>query len=139
MIVLDTNVISEVLRPRPSERVLLWLSSVEEELATTAITIAEIEWGIDRLPEGARKNELDKGMRRLLAPFVNAGLILPFSVRSAPFFAEVRHRRESAGTPIAPTDAFIAAICRETGSALATRNTKDFVNAGVRLIDPWEC
>jgi toxin FitB len=136
MIVLDTNVVSELMRPTPDARVQHWVNGRRaDELATTAITVAEIRHGIERLPDGRRKEGLLSAAADLFATL--GDLVQPFDVLAAAWFGPVMVRRADLGLPIEGFDAQIAAICRARGAALATRNVKDFLETGVTVIDPW--
>jgi toxin FitB len=136
MIILDTNVVSELMRPEPDNRVRQWVSGWRaDELGTTAVTVAEIGHGIERLPDGRRKAALLSAASDLFAAF--GELVQPFDVRAAGWFGPVMARRGSLGLPIEGFDAQIASICRAHGAALATRNVKDFLETGVEIIDPW--
>lgn len=138
MIILDTNVISELTRPVPDSGVITWLDSVPtEETGITAITAAELRYGVSRMPDGRRKAELSEAVSSLInADFRNR--VAPFDVLAAEQYAEVVTTRERAGQPITISDAQIAAICRVLNVTLATRNTSDFTGAGVNLINPWK-
>jgi toxin FitB len=136
MIILDTNVVSELMRPAPDGRVRQWMVGWRAgELGTTAITVAEIRHGIERLPDGRRKASLLSAAADLFAAF--GDLIQPFDSAAAHWFGPVMVRRASLGLPIEGFDAQIAAICKAHGAALATRNIKDFLETGVEIIDPW--
>lgn len=136
MIILDTNVVSELMRPEPDVRVRHWVGGRRaDELATTAITVAEVRYGIERLPDGRRKEGLLSAAADLFAAF--GDLVQPFNALAATWFGPVMVRRASLGLPIEGFDAQIAAICRARGAALATRNVKDFLETGVDVIDPW--
>jgi len=137
MIVLDTNVLSELFRREPDAGVVSWLESLDGDVAITAITLAELFAGVRRLPEGRRKTELEAALAAAVEPYRGGHAILPFDDSCAAAYAEVLHARERAGLPIATADAQIAAICRTRGARCATRNTTDFVGTGVELIDPW--
>lgn len=138
MIVLDTNVISELARQVPDPGVLAWLDSLEaSEVATTAITAAELRYGIARLPDGHRKRELTVVVRGILVEDFH-GRVLPFDERASVRYAEIVTGRERIGRPIGVADAQIAAICRDSGAILATRNIADFEETGIELIDPWK-
>jgi predicted nucleic acid-binding protein len=138
VIILDTNVISELARQVPDPGVLSWLDSLEiSELATTAVTAAELRYGVTRLPEGHRKRELTVVIRGILAEDFY-GRVLPFDERASIRYADVVTGREKIGRPIGVADAQIAAICRDSGATLATRNTADFEETGIKLIDPWK-
>jgi toxin FitB len=138
MIVLDTNVVSELLKPAPAKSVLTWLD-IQPRAAVyiTAITQAEVLYGIERLPKGKRRTRLHEDVENLLAEEFQ-GRILPFHMESAPLFAVISNNRMALGRPISQFDAMIAAIARSQHAAVATRNTKDFEHCGVRLINPWD-
>jgi predicted nucleic acid-binding protein len=129
VIVLDTNVLSELVRERPDARVLAWLDDKPvAEIATTAVTTAEMLYGVARLPSGRRKAELEQAVRAMIDE----------DFRDRVEYALVVAGRDRLGRPISVSDAQIAAICRARGAALATRNTKDFEDTGIELIDPWQ-
>jgi len=137
MILLDTNVVSELMRPVASPAVLRWLSKYSaDELYCNAIVVAEILYGVELLPDGKRKSELLAGAERLFK-VVMGGRILPFDEQAAQQFSRIAAGRRSRGRPIAELDAQIAAIAHVHGAALATRNTHDFEDCGVRLFNPW--
>ncbi|MDR2564861.1 MAG: type II toxin-antitoxin system VapC family toxin [Bifidobacteriaceae bacterium] len=137
MIALDTNVVSELMRPRPDPGVLAWADAQRaSELRLTAVTVAEILFGIRRLPPGRRRDDLAAafdGLRRVEF----ADRILPFDDHAAEHYATVVALREAEGPPISTADAQIAAICRLHGAALATRNTADFAHCGMAVVNPW--
>lgn len=137
MIVLDTNVISEILRPQPEHRVAVWMESLTEDVSITAVTLAELLAGVRRLPEGRRQSALSAMIDAALEPYRETKAILSFDVRAAEQYAEILVARERAGHPIHTADAQIAAICRAHGATCATRNLKDFEGTGVELVDPW--
>lgn len=137
MIVLDTNVISEIFRPTPEALVLNWLLSVTEDVAITSVTLAELLAGVRRLPEGRRKSQISTRIDIALQPYLGSQAVLPFDDQAAYKYADVLVARERAGTPISTADAQIAAICLAHSATCATRNVKDFANTGVELIDPW--
>ncbi len=138
MIILDTNIISELTRPAPDPGVIAWLDSLPtDEAAITAITAAELQYGVRRMPDGRRKAELSEAVNALIdADFRHR--VEPFDVLAADQYADVVTRREQAGQPISISDAQIAAICRVLSATLATRNTSDFTGTGVDLINPWK-
>jgi predicted nucleic acid-binding protein len=137
MIVLDTNVISEALRPSPEEAVLRWLAKQDRALVfTTAITQAEILYGVEVLPAGKRRNRLHAAVERLFA-YEFHGHILPFDVESALVYPKLVSDRERLGRPISQFDAVIASVCRSRNAAIATRNIGDFEHCGLDIIDPW--
>lgn len=136
MIVVDTNVVSEVMRPEPTPVVVNWIRSrAKGELYTTSITLAEIRYGIERLPEGRRKRLMQTTAEQVFASFEEQ--VLPFDAAAALQYAPIASAREQAGAPIDGFDAQIASICRAYQAALATRNLKDFEHTGIDIIDPW--
>lgn len=138
MIVLDTNVISELSRRVPDPGLLAWLDSLESsEVATTTITAAELRYGVARLPDGHRKRELTAVIRGIVTEDFH-GRVLPFDERASVRYSDIVANRERIGRPVGVADAQIAAICRDLGSVLATRNTADFDETGIELINPWK-
>jgi toxin FitB len=138
VIILDTNVISELTRPAPDPGVIAWLDSLSaDEAAITAITAAELRYGVRRMPDDRRKAELSEAVNALInADFRDR--VEPFDVLAADQYADVVTGREQAGQPITISDAQIAAICRVLSATLATRNTSDFTGTGIDLINPWK-
>jgi len=137
VIVLDTNVVSELMRATPEREVLAWLRRHPvAEVSTTAVTLAEVRYGIARLPEGDRKRRLWAGADRVFA--ARAELVLPFDAAAAAAYAEVVAHRERLGRPIAALDAQIAAVCRVRDATLATRDVADFRDTGVDVVNPWQ-
>ena len=137
MIVLDTNVVSEVLRPAPDPTVVAWLGALTGDVAVTAVTLAELLAGVRRLSEGRRKSVLAEHIDAVLQTYRDSGSILAFDEVAASHYADILAARERAGLPISTADAQIAAICRTRAATCATRNTKDFAHTGVDLVDPW--
>jgi len=136
MIVLDTNVVAELMRATPAPAVLAWLQQTSSTgLYTTSVTVAEIRYGIARLPDGRRKHDLHQAANEIFAAFPRQ--ILPFDLAAAHVYADIVCGREGLGNPIDGFDAQIAAICRSQVATLATRNTRDFTDTGVALTDPW--
>jgi toxin FitB len=136
VIVVDTNVVSELMRPSPSPQVREWvIAQAPGELCTTAITVAEIRYGLERLADGRRKQSLLAAATELFAAF--SEYIQPFDADAAIWYAAIVARRDRLGLPIDGFDAQIAAICRTCSAALATRNAKDFRETGIDVIDPW--
>jgi predicted nucleic acid-binding protein len=136
VIVIDTNVLSEIMRPQPEPAVVNWLRSHDErDLYTTSISVAEILYGLERLPSGRRRQQLATAARRLFEAF--AEQVLPFDASAASEYAVIAHARERAGTFISGFDAQIAAICRIHRATLATRNVGDFEATGVDVVSPW--
>jgi toxin FitB len=137
VIVLDTNVLSEIIRREPDEGVTRWLDSLDAAaVATTAITAAELLYGVARLPGGRRKERLGEAIRGLIEGDLD-GRVEPFDAPAAGHYADLVSDRETAGRPIGVADAQIAAICRKHGATLATRNISNFKETGIELLDPW--
>jgi hypothetical protein len=137
MIVLDTNVLSELMRRRPTARVVGWVDEQDAgALAITAVTVAELRYGVARLPNGARRAKLAAAVDALVREDF-AGRVLPFDVAAAAHYAELAAERDRNGRPVSVSDGQIAAICRANGACLATRNVRDFEATGVTVIDPW--
>lgn len=137
MIVLDTNVISEPLRPAGAVKVREWLNAQSPEtLYTTAINVAELLAGVALLPAGRRQRDLGERLRALLSRLF-LGRILTFDLDAADAYARIARESGRAGKTVPHDDALIAAIARAHGFVVATRNVSNFAGAGVRLIDPW--
>jgi predicted nucleic acid-binding protein len=138
MIVLDTNVVSELVRPAPSEQVLQWFALQPALLLyTTSVTQAEILYGVEILTKGKKKKALEAVLGAMFQEDFR-GRVLAFDAASAVFFAEIAAARKALGRPISQFDAQIAAIARSRKAALATRNTADFADCGVKLHNPWD-
>lgn len=136
MIVVDTNVVSGLMKVEPSDAVRAWVvAQNRHELRISAITVAEILYGIERLPGGKRKTTLREGAMEIFSRFGQD--VLPFDAAAATVYPEIVDHRDRLGAPISGYDAQIAAICRAQGACLATRNEKDFEGVGVELINPW--
>jgi predicted nucleic acid-binding protein len=137
VIVLDTNVLSEVLRPVPQPSVLDWLANQPRaSLFITTITRGEILYGIRLLADGKRRQGLWDAARKIFdADF--ADQVLSFDSDAADMYAEIAASRRAAGKPISQFDAMIAAMARSRGAGLATRNVQDFEACGVAVINPW--
>jgi predicted nucleic acid-binding protein len=135
--VLDTNVVSEALRPSPAEHVLRWLAAQERlTVYTTTITLAEVHYGIELLPTGKRRTNLAAGADRMFTVLFS-GRILPFDEEAAQMYGKIMAGREALGRPISQSDAMTAAIARTAQASVATRNTKDFEHCGIRIVNPW--
>ena len=138
MIVLDTNVISELMRAEPHPRVFAWVGAQPRNtLYTTSINQAEILYGISVLPEGRRRDALVATAEAVFAEEL-ANRILPFQGLSAAHYATIVMRRRVAGNPIEGFDALIAATALAAGAAVATRDVKGFEGCGLTVINPWE-
>lgn len=137
MIILDTNVISEPLRPGPDQRVIAWLDAqAPATLHLTTISLAELRYGIAVLPAGARHRRLDDRFENEVLP-VFAGRILPFDEDATAEYAELRATARAAGRAIGDLDALIAGIARAAGFAVASRDIAPFEAAGVRVVNPF--
>jgi len=138
MIVLDTNVLSELMRPAPSDAVIAWVSGQPMgRLFTTSVSQAEILFGIALLPDGRRREALAEAASRVFAEdFV--GRVLPFDGAAASAFAEIAASRRRSGQSTPTLDTQIAAIAFSRGAAVASRNIADFQGCGLTLIDPWK-
>ena len=138
MIILDTNVVSEPLKPAPSQAVLDWLDrQVPETLYLTAVSLAELLAGIEALPQGRRRLKLEQAVTRQILPLFE-GRILPFDAKAAEAFGKVRAGAQAVGNTIGFADGAIAAIAAAKGFVLATRNVRGFRGGGVDLINPWD-
>jgi predicted nucleic acid-binding protein len=137
MIVLDTNVLSEAVRPAPTRRVLDWLAAQPpSSLFTTTVSEAEFLYGLALLPAGKRRASLEEAARRMFEQDF-AERVLPFDRAAARAFATIAASRRKKGHPIGEFDAQIAAIAHTHGAAVATRNVGDFQHCGIEIIDPW--
>jgi toxin FitB len=136
MIILDTNVVSELMRQEPAPQVADWVRRRDRrELRTTSITLAEIRYGIARLPDGRRLQTLLGAADDIFRTFSDQ--VLPVDEAAAEHYAIIASTRDRAGKPISGFDALIAAVCRCHSAALATRNVPDFDGTGIEVIDPW--
>ena len=138
MIILDTNVIAELMKPSPLQRVENWLAAQPRSiLYTTAVCQAEVLLGIELLPHGRRREALHEAATAMFKVKL-AGHVVPFTDDASQLFASIAVSRRRAGHPIGQFDCQIAAIARLHDAALATRDTTDFRDCGLRLIDPWD-
>jgi predicted nucleic acid-binding protein len=139
VIVLDTNVISELAKPQADPAVIAWVNSQPMMmLYATAVSEAEMLYGVALLPTGRRQADLYRAISTVFATLL-AGRVLPFDRAAAAAFAEWAADRRRAGKPVAMGDLQIAAIARARGaSIIATRNIRDFAGCGTMLIDPWQ-
>lgn len=136
MIVLDTNVLSETIRLAPSPAVLDWLKIHDEELYITAVSQAELLFGLEILPIGKRRANLHTQIQALLADTFS-GRILAFDEVAAPLFAGIAAAGRKRGRPLDNFDGQIAAIALAHHAAVATRDINDFERCGLKLINPW--
>lgn len=136
-VIVDTNVVSEFMRPRPEPIVIAWLDSqFRRSLFVTAVTEAEIRAGIAFLPQGQRRRQLARAADRAFGTLF-ADRILPFDSEAAQAYATIAGRCRRAGRPISQADGQIAAIAHSRSTMLATRNVRDFELTEIRLVDPW--
>jgi len=137
VIILDTNVLSEVMKQVPSAQVLRWLASQPAlTLFTTTLTQAEILYGIELLPRGKRRTALQSAVEAMFEEDLG-GRLLPFDSDAARVFPGIVAARRALGRPMSQIDAQIAAIARSRRAAVATRNTNDFEDCGVTVLNPW--
>ena len=138
MIILDTNVVSEPLRPLPDQNVLAWLDrQAPETLYLTTITVAELWAGVAQLPAGKRRTQLQQAMTGNLLPLFE-GRLLEFGADAAATFGALYAKAKAAGNSMDFADCAIAAIASTHRFMVATRNLKDFAGTGVRVTNPWE-
>ena len=136
MILLDTNVISEAMKPAPERAVRDWLDAqAAETLFLSSVTIAELSFGIAALPKGRRKDNLSAALAGLLALF--AARILPFDTAAAQRYGELAAKARIAGRGFPTPDGYIAAIAATQGFVVATRDASAFAAAGLKVINPW--
>ena len=136
MILLDTNVVSEAMKPEPAAAVRAWLDAqAAATLYLSSVTIAELMFGIGALPNGRRKDKLTAALGGVLELF--ADRILPFDARAARRYAELAVRARAAGKGFPTPDGYIAAIAAAHDFAVASRDTSAFTAAGLVVIDPW--
>ena len=137
MIILDTNVLSELMRPQPSARVASWVAKqLVTELFTTSITEAVVFYGLELLTKGKRREGLLAAAEAMFAEDF-AGRIFGFESDAARVFSKIAAHRRALGRPISHADAQIAAIAQMRGAKLATRNVADFRDCGLEVVDPW--
>jgi len=137
LIVLDTNVISELMKPGPDARVVGWIDRQKsDDLYTTAVCEAELLTGVALLPAGRRRDGVRSRVATALQ-WIGPGHILPFDSAAAGHYAEVRSRLKREGRLVEPLDIQIASICLAYGATVATRNVAHFEAAGIDIIDPW--
>ncbi len=137
MFVLDTNVVSELMKERPDADVLAWLDSqLTETLFITTVTEAEIRTGIAILPDGQRRRLLNAAAERAFGVYFS-DRILAFDSEAAQLYALIAADRRATGRPISQADCQIAAIARSRGGAVATRNVDDYTGCSIEVLDPW--
>lgn len=137
MILLDTNVISEMMRVRPDPVVADWLDQHHEnELWTASVVLAELLSGIELMPNGRKKTSLRQEVEEMIVEDLR-GHILKFDIPAARCFGKILASRRLIGRPIREMDALIAATALANGATLATRNTPDFEDCGIQIVNPW--
>ncbi len=137
VLVFDTNVLFELMRPTPSTAITSWVAErATSSLHLTAVSEAELRFGLAIMPPGRRRDGLAQGLERMLRTgFANR--ILPFDSAAASAYAEIAATRRAMGRPMPEADCQIAAIARSRDMAVVTRNVRDFADAGIDVIDPW--
>ncbi|MCY4597333.1 MAG: type II toxin-antitoxin system VapC family toxin [Bryobacterales bacterium] len=137
MFAIDTNVASELMRPEPTPAVAAWIAERDaQQMYLTAVSEAELRYGVAIMPVGKRRSAMEAAMTRWLDEGFGER-ILPFDSAAARAYAEIAADRRQAGRPIGEADCQIAAICRSRSAVLVTRNLRDFQSTGVEIIDPW--
>lgn len=137
MLLLDTNVVSELMKARPEGHVMTWAGRQRSgDLCTSALTVGEIYAGLEALPEGRRRTELENAAHRVFAAF--GARVLPLDQRTARHYGTLHARAKAAGYTVGTIDVQIAAIAELHGARVVTRNTSDFAPTGVATINPWE-
>ena len=137
MIVLDTNVVSELMRPSPDASVIEWLAQqAVPSLYVSTKSEAELRYGVEILPTGRRRDGLLAEIEGMLREDYS-GRILPFDSYAAQAYAVIAAVRRAAGHPINHADCQIAAIAHSLGASVATRDVNDFAGCGIAVIDPW--
>ena len=138
MIVLDTNVLSETLKPLPNAAVVAWMAAQPRStLFTTTVVEAEILYGVAVLADGSRKTQLQAALKAIFTEDLS-GQVIPFDRDCAEAYAAIAANLKNSGQPISQFDAMIAAATASRRATLATRNLRDFADCGIRLINPWE-
>jgi predicted nucleic acid-binding protein len=134
---LDTCVLSEIIKSAPEKQVVQWLKERKsDQTFVSAITLAELERGVAKLPESKRRSSLNVWLKQIEIDFKDR--ILPFDTEVAHHWAAMTAQSEARGKSMAILDSMIAATARAQGYYLVTRNVRDFVNSGVEIINPWE-
>jgi predicted nucleic acid-binding protein len=137
MIILDTNVVSEPLKPLPEPKVLDWLNAQNPQtLYLTTVTLAELLAGVESMPAGRRRKELQQSLNAQVMQLFD-GRILAFDQQAAQVFAQINASAQAAGNPISFADCAIASIASARGFMLATRNVRDFKGTNIEILNPW--
>jgi predicted nucleic acid-binding protein len=138
MLMLDTNMLSEIMRSEPEQKVVDWIvRQPSDELFTAAVCQAEILSGLAVMPSGRRRAELEEAARSMFADDFD-GRVLPFDAEAASAYAEVFAARRKAGRPSGTIDLMLAGIARARGASVVTRNVADFEGVGVPIVNPWD-
>ena len=138
MIIMDTNVISEPLRQAPESRVIEWINAQAiETLFLSAITVAELRFGVASLSAGKRRDRLQESLEKQALPLF-AGRVLPFDMSASHSYGELMAKTRNSGLATGTADGYIAATAAANGMIVATRDTSPFKAAGVDVINPWE-
>lgn len=138
MLIIDTNVVSEMMRPEPSRRVIGWLSrQTASDVHMTALTVAEISYGLETMPNGRRQRDLDARFRQVLESGFS-GRILAFDAATGLVYGKIMAARRDEGRPMSVVDGQIAAIAKVNAAVLATRNVTDYVGCDIALVNPFE-
>ena len=135
MILVDTSVLSETSRMDPDADVSAWLIRHETQLQMPAMVLSELRYGVEKLDASRRRIDLKRWLTKISASFENR--VLPFDAKAAEAHGILRARLKRIGKPMDAQDSYIAAIALSVDAAVATRNTRHFEHAGVKLIDPW--
>lgn len=137
MILIDTNVISELWKAQPSANVLAWVDAQSiETLYLSAVTVAELRFGLATMPKGKRRTVFQDRMETEVLPAF-AGRVLPFDLAASQAYADLMARAMAGGQTIGKADGYIAAIAAASGLMVATRDTSPFEAAGLKVINPW--
>ena len=137
-IVVDTNVVSEMMRDAPHSGVRGWLDEqIETDLLLSVVSEAELRYGIERLPKGRKRDDLVAELSEVLRDDFS-GRILPFDSAAARAYAIIKAERRVSGGSYTTEDCMIAATAKSIGAAVATRNVRDFEDCGVEVINPWD-
>lgn len=138
MLMLDTNMLSEIMRPEPDRKIADWIvRQPSDELFTATVCQAEILSGLAIMPNGRRRADLEEAARAMFADDFE-GRILPFDAEAASGYAEVFAARRKVGRPSGTVDLMLAAIARVRGASVVTRNVADFEGVGVAIVNPWD-
>ena len=137
MIILDTNILSELISKSPDRKVLVWLDALPRiSICTTSVSAFELQYGVSILPSGKRRETLSTAVDDLLHSLLE-NRIMPFNTSAASRAASAAAARKALGRPVEIRDLLIAGIANASGAALATRNLKNFEGIGLELINPW--